>query len=174
LASLTRDALVEKINTVVRPLRRRVTGMILRGLVDIVDDAEGVQNVQVKLMAKQLANAERFQEFGFSSNPPKESEVVVLFVSSNQDHPIIVASNNAEHRPKDLAEGDSCLFDAHGNIIKLTENGIEITTNGTMTIDGEVEVTGELTANGVKVSDHTHDYTTPIHGGPTGPTSGPS
>ncbi len=115
-------------NTVLRllePLRNRVAGMVARAVVNLVDDSKRMQELQLQLLAGELIDgAERVQNYGLTSKPfppsgDRAAEAVVLFVGGGRDHPLVVAVDDRRHRPKDLADGESTLYDDQGTRVHL-------------------------------------------------------
>ena len=96
---------------VMAPLRRRVLLMIGRAMLTLVDDARKLQSVQVvALNGEVIDDAERFQQYGFTSVPHPEAEAVVLSVGGMRQHPIVIAVEDRRYRVRDLAAGEVCLY----------------------------------------------------------------
>jgi phage baseplate assembly protein V len=73
----------------------------------------------------------RFQNFGFTSHPPKDSEALILHLGGEKNFPIIVSADHREKRLKDLDEGESAVYNAHGSKIHLKNGGKVVIDNGT-------------------------------------------
>lgn len=176
------------------PLATRIRTLATRGVVLLSNDATRAQSLQVGALAGEtLDPVERFGEFGFTSRPPRGSEVLVVCLGGDRSHPIVVATENREARPRNLAEGDVGLYSAAGGaaVVRLTLRAsgvLEITAPGGVTIAGDVSIDGNLSVDGDAsatgdVSDaagsmqeirdvfnaHTH-----THGGSAGTTSPPT
>lgn len=108
---------------------RRVRLMVDRGLVRIVKDSLGRQNLQVQSLADENNDdVERFQNYGFSSVPPAGSEAIVVAVGGRRGGMVAIAVEDKGSRPRGGKEGDVILYHQEGHIIRLKENGvIEIT-----------------------------------------------
>ena len=151
-----------------RATHRRVMNMVARGVLATSDDERGMQNVQVSLLRDEAKTAvERMQNYGFSSNAPADSEVLVVFVGGGRDHGVIVATDDRASRFTGLAagevaiytnEGDSIVL-KRGNIVEVTtrtlivnaEDAIEIEApeiriKGDLAIDGNLTATGSISA----------------------------
>ncbi|MDE3022267.1 MAG: phage baseplate assembly protein [Pseudomonadota bacterium] len=117
--------------------------MIGRGRVQTVNDAQAVQLVQVTLSDIETHDGTpRLAEFGLASNPPANSDVLVLFAGGDRSHGVIVATGHQATRFKNLNPGESALYDAFGKSIYLTETGIVINANGQdVTVNNAVTVT---------------------------------
>ena len=114
------------------PLHRRVRLMVSRGILSLIDDAAGVQKVQVKLLAGEVRDGlERVQRYGFTSVPPVGSEAVVLFISGNRDHGVVIGEESRGDRLRNLKAGESALYtgedgDGGHRIVLTQKRGIEI------------------------------------------------
>lgn len=72
-----------------------------------------------------------------------------MFVGGNRDHPLILAVNDRESRPKNLNVGEVALYNNQGTKVLLDNDGTLTMTseNATvkMTRDGEVSIEGAKT-----------------------------
>lgn len=116
---------------------KKVRGLVLKALVDSVLDDKGIQLLKVSALAGEtIDKVERVQNFGVTSNPPKNSETIIIHVGAAGDHPVAIAVDCADHRPKDLEPGETALYNAHGDEIRLKKDGgIYIKTSGDVTVD---------------------------------------
>lgn len=110
------------------PLRRRVASAVGRAVVQSLDDGSPVQGVKILAGSGEiLAKVERIQQFGFTGAAPEGSDAVLVCVGGIRTHAIVVACEHREHRKRDLAEGESAVYDAFDKYIYLREDGtIEI------------------------------------------------
>lgn len=137
--------LLNDLMRIVAPIKTRIKMMISRAIVNLVDDTTAIQLLQISLLKDETkSGVERIQNFGFSSNPKKGAESVVVFVNGNRDHALVIAVDDSRYRIKNLPEGASVQYDWDGNYIKLSkENGIEINAvNEKVTIkaSGDIEI----------------------------------
>ena len=152
---------------VIRQIFSRLNMNASRGVLTNINDATSIQEVQVKGFAgEKFDKVQRFQQFGFSS-VPEDGDVIILCPQGLRDRAIVICVQDTKHRPKRLKPGDSVMYDAHKNIIKLDENGISVTTEKNITVNaakniiinatetniqsnisiqGNVKITGSLTA----------------------------
>ena len=166
-------------------LRRRVDNMIGRAVVRLADDSTMLQQLQVSLQANEVRNAERFQQYGFSSVPLAESEAVLLFPTGLRDHVIAIAVDDRRYRPRDLEAGEVGLYHFEGDYIRLlngrivevvagtalnvTAPEVTVTASTKVTLDtplcemmGDLTVTGQVqggtvrTAAGIQLGTHIH------------------
>jgi phage baseplate assembly protein V len=108
------------IKKMLAPIERRVMNMVARGVIERILDDQGLQVHQVSLMAGEVKdNAERVQQYGFTSFPLLGSECVVIFPFGNRDHPLVISTDNRGARLRNLDEGDSALYTGQGNYIRM-------------------------------------------------------
>lgn len=113
------------VSQMIAPLRNRVYTMITRAIIEVVKDTDGMQVVKLNLLAGETrSDVERFQNFGFSSNPPVGAECVALAVGGNRDHLIVIVADDRKTRVKNLAKGESVVYTDDGTIIHLKKGGI--------------------------------------------------
>lgn len=152
--------MIAAMRSMLGPLQRRVSLMVSRAVVTLVNDALKMQGLQVNLLADVTRDGvERFQNYGFTSNPHPGAEAIVVSVGGNQDHGIAIVVDDRRYRLVGLAEGEVALYDDLGQKVHLTRNGIVI--HSTMiTLDaptvhatGNLNVDGNIVAQG-DISDH--------------------
>lgn len=152
-----------------RPLGQRVTMMIGRAVLQLVDDARAMQTLQVSLLDGELrGDAERFQNYGFTSHPLPGAEAVVLSVAGSRDHMLVVAVDDRRYRVQGLAEGEVAIYTDEGDQIVIKRGGtvevlaatkVQITTplvecsgnlvvRGTLQVDGAAELNATLDVDG--------------------------
>jgi len=106
------------------PLRRRLLGMVRRGLIGLVNDAKGIQLVQVSLLAGELRDGvERFQQYGFSSVPLPGAEAILLAVGGQPGFLVAVAVDDKKSRPTGGLPGEVALYSKFGHRILLKADG---------------------------------------------------
>jgi len=145
--------LIRAFNKLIAPYARRIYLMIGRGVAKLVDDAGGLQRVQVTLLdGETRASVERFQNYGHTSNPPAGSEGIVASVTGSRDHLVMIALDHPASRLKGLLPGENGLYDDLGQVILLTREGIIIHSDQPVRCEADLHVTGEITCDGA-VSD---------------------
>lgn len=105
----------------------------------------------------------RLEPHGFYSSPIAKSQGLLIAPNGNMDEAYLIGVDHPEKRPSGLPAGASALYDANGNIIKLIGDGVVMDfqsntatfTAGpwtinvpTMTINGNVQVNGNITCSG--------------------------
>ena len=114
--------------------RRAYLG-IARGTLVAVDDSTKLQEHTVRAWFGDLyTNVEHWHPYGFSSVPLKptdqqqgQAEVLVAAVGGNPDHPVVIATADRRHRPKNLKPGESSHHDDQRQHTHLTRDGIKQT-----------------------------------------------
>ncbi len=123
--------MIGSFNKMIDPIRRRVRLMVSRAVLTLANDTAGIQVVQVKLLAEEVRDAvERFQNYGTTSFPLPGAEGIMVCVSGNRDHGIVISMDDRRYRPKNMQPGESAQYDDLGQKIHLTRNGIVITGAG--------------------------------------------
>lgn len=130
---------------VVAALQRKVSSLVNRGRINLVDDTGKGQRVQVGLLADETKDGvERVQPYGLTTHPLEGAEAVALFVGGGRDHGLVVNVDDRRHRPRELEPGDVQLYnDQAGTHVKLTREQTIVIACKTLRITCEVL---ELTA----------------------------
>lgn len=116
--------MMKLIQKTVAPLKFAISNMVCRGVLQLVNDSLKMQGVQLTLMADETMELERFQNYGFTSNPRPGSEALALFLNGNKDHGVVIAIQDRDGRKIDLESGDTAVYCHQGNYIRLqAENG---------------------------------------------------
>jgi phage baseplate assembly protein V len=147
-----------------RATHRRVMNMICRGVLATTDDENGMQLQQVSLLRDEAKTAvERFQNYGFSSNAPADSECIVVFVGGGRDHGVVVGVDDRATRFTGLAAGEVAIYTNEGDSIVLKRNNVVEVTTRTLIVNaedaieiaapeiritGDIELDGDLNATG--------------------------
>lgn len=113
-------SLQNTINRALAPVVRRLRLMVSKGVVELVNDGLKMQGLQVSLLSDELSDdVERFQDYGITSVPFTGAEVLFLSVGANRSHGVVVSVADRRYRPKDLVEGDVCLYTDKGERVYL-------------------------------------------------------
>jgi phage baseplate assembly protein V len=109
---------------VMQRLWRRLQLVTGWGRVSFSDDSQSAQLLQIKLNDSETRDGTpRIAEFGFTSRPPDESDVVLVFLGGDRSKGVVVATGHQPSRPRDLVRGESMLYDLWGKSIYLTKDG---------------------------------------------------
>lgn len=109
----------------------------------------------------------RLQYFGLSTHAPAGSQGVVVAMG-DRDMPVVVGVESPKHRPTNLPEGGSRLYDSNGSYVDLDAAGnITAVSAASITIKtpklkieadieiiGNITQTGNFTQSGVHVDDN--------------------
>lgn len=141
------------INRLMKPLRAKIDALVVRGVITRVDNQKRGQSVQATGLAGQVLDpVERFEEFGFTSNPPLGTEHVTLCLRGDRSHPIMVGTLRREDRPRECAEGEACIYAVAGGtvvaIVRVKVDGTVLVRGDKLQVEGDVEVTGSLLVAG--------------------------
>lgn len=163
----------------IRVLARRIRMIAGRCVINLVDDALKVQGVQVSALDTEVLQAQRFQEYGFSSNPLSGAEGVFLATGGVRGNSIVIATDDGRYRKHDLAPGEVALYTDEGDYIQLArgkkilvDSGAEVdvsapqvtvTASTEVTFDtpsahftGDVTVDGDANIGGIGFLGHVH------------------
>ena len=138
--------------------------MVSRGVIAATDDETGLQLDQVSLLFEEDKIAvERFQNYGFSSSPPADSEALVVFIGGGRDHGVIVATDDRQSRFTGLAPGEVVIYNGNtgDSLILKNDGSAELRTDKVVikcdeieieapeiAIKGDIELDGDLNATG--------------------------
>ena len=129
-----------------------------RGKVKNVNSADGVQRLQIEGLADEtVQNLEHAEQFGFTGNPPVDSDCVVVPLGGKTSHGIIVTTTNGAYRVTGLAPGETAVYNQDGaKIVLKAGKVIEIecatlninATEGVNITSPEVKASAIVTAEG--------------------------
>jgi len=127
-----------------RQFWRRIQLTVARARVTASDDTGTVQKIQAQVNWGELRDGTpRLAEFGFTSRPPAQSDVVLVFIAGDRSNGVVIATGHQPSRPKNLAEGEAMLYDLWGKHVYLKADGsIEIDAkNGPVVVNNATQVT---------------------------------
>lgn len=156
--------MLRQVNTAFANLSQRVRLAITKALVDAVDDTTALQLLKIRALDSEVLEAvENIQQYGFSSVPPKDSELLVAEIGGSRDHLVAIASDNSAGRPTGSESGEVSVWSEHGQriyhkadgstVIEAAEGLVRIQAksgaieinNGNITVEGNLTVTGSTT-----------------------------
>lgn len=173
---------VADLQRALHPLKTRLANMLVRGVVSAVTDSGGFQRIKLEGQPGEIRDAvERLQQYGFTGHPTKGAELLAIALNGDRGHLVVLAVDDRNKRPKDLAPGETAQWSDFGDRVWLRNGEIRI---GTPTAADPVVRKSDLEALTSKYNDlvsafgtlvsefnaHAHTETTP--GGPA-PTSSP-
>jgi phage baseplate assembly protein V len=137
--------LLDTLERILAPIKRRLSLAVVRALVDSVDDSGAMQVLQVVPGNDEvLEGVEVLHPYGLTSHAPKDAPVLVLSPNGNAELAVALVGWKAS-RPAGLAEGEVALAHPDGNSVLLKANGdILVTASGKHIIDasGDIELGG--------------------------------
>jgi phage baseplate assembly protein V len=108
-----------------RPITTRISNLVSRAVVALVDDSKRIQDVQLSVLKGETREGvERFQEYGFTSVPHPGAEAVVLFPGGSRDHGLCVAVDDRRYRLKGLEDGEVAIYTDEGDKITIKRGGM--------------------------------------------------
>ncbi|KGQ29172.1 phage baseplate assembly protein V [Gallibacterium anatis] len=171
---------MQGLNRVLAPLKRSLKLLINRGVMSFVSDSHKRQNLQIRLQSDEVIDdAERFQNYGFSS-VPTAGEVIAVSVGGKRSHIAVLVVDDKGVRPNGLKAGDVVVYHQEGHQILLTEQGEVVITCQKLTVNakrqvvfdtpqtqftGNVDIVGISTATDHKssgISGKNHDHTSGV------------
>ena len=130
----------------VAPYARRLSNMIARGTVTLVDAATKMQSLQLRLLAGESKDkVEHFEPYGFTSQPNPGAECLALFLDGDRSHGVVVCVADRRYRVKGLTTGEVILHDDQGQSVYLMRGGIRLTDKAGSTVHMNGDGSGEMT-----------------------------
>ena len=122
--------MIEIVKNIVAPLARRVTLMVSRCTLNLIDDSTPTQTAQAEFYDQEVHDdAEIWQHFGFTSVPPKGSEGVALCLGGERQTPFVIATECKGKRLNNLKEGEAAIYSDCGDSLSLkNDNNVELKT----------------------------------------------
>jgi phage gp45-like len=163
---------VRALERLLGPLQRRIMLMVGRAVLAAVNDGTKLQGLQINLLADETRDdVERFQNYGYTSHPHPGAEAIALSITGTRDHVVVIAVDDRRYRLKGLQEGEVAMYSDEGDTIVLKRGRvIEVTAGtslevitplahftGNITVDGRVDVVGDVTGEGKSLAHHTHN-----------------
>ncbi|WP_423197456.1 Phage baseplate protein [Cupriavidus sp. H19C3] len=108
-------------------IKRAMSGVrnAFRGVLARTDSESAVQLIQGDGVAtEKLQDNELFQQYGYTSNPPAGTMLVVVPVGGMTSHGIVVATEHATYRLKSLQPGEVALYTDEGAKVVLKRGRI--------------------------------------------------
>ena len=152
------------VQRMVQPVWNRIMMLIARGVLEAVSDDKNLQLVKMDLLEGENRDGlERFQNYGFTSNPKPGAEGIILFPSGNREHGIVVCIDDRRFRLKGLKSGEVALYTDEGDFIHFLRGGIIkvkastkviletplVETTAKMKVGSDLEVVGKADVAGV-------------------------
>ena len=148
----------------INDLHRKIRLAASRAAIRLVNAALKEQRIQVSLLAGETREVEQYQHYGFTSHPLSGAEAITVAVGGSRDHLVAVADGDRRYRPRNLAQGETALYNHTGLMLLLKADGtITVTSCTLLTCDGHVaDSVSTMQAMRDVFNSHTH----PGVGGP--------
>lgn len=115
------------IGKLLAPYARRLSNMLARGVVGMVNSGSKMQTLQVNLLADEIKdNLEHMEAYGFTSHPHPDAEALASFMDGDRSHGIVICVADRRYRLTGLAAGEVAIYDDLGQKVHLTRAGIVI------------------------------------------------
>ncbi len=139
------------IREIQRHIERALQGIRqpFRGKLTRNNSAPAMQITQVAGLADELLQSvELLQHYGYTSNPPLDSECIILPLGGRSAHSIVIATEHGTYRLKNLKAGEVALYSDEGDSVILKRGRIMEVTTQTL----NVAAAKELNINTVTVN----------------------
>lgn len=181
MAEIT-EQIYSAIIKIIDPIKRRALMTVGRAVILAVQDDKKMQLVQASLLADETKDdMERFQNYGFTSNPLPGCEGVGVFIGGEREHGIMISVDDRRYRLKSLGAGQVAMYDAFGSKMTFKNDGnIEIECTTKVSIKSSLVDIGagalEKVLNGETFQNffNLHVHNSSVPGSPTGPPMTPS
>lgn len=151
--------IVDALRTEVRTLRARVSGMVLTGVVKVLNETTKARGLQILVSDGEPRQCEHAEPYGFTSRAGKGAEAVVLRVGGSASHGIAICVGSRAYRLQLADDLDVAMYDAAGQSIVLTRAGIQVAAPLGMDVDGN------LTAGTLSADNGTSGLAIPVYTG---------
>lgn len=136
------------------PQARRLENMLARGTLGALNRARKMQRIQAKLLGgEQKQSLEWFENYGFTSAPFSDAELLAAFIDGDRSHGIVISVADRRYRIA-LEEGEVAIYDDLEHKVHLTRDGIvidgkaddvKVITTGKMRVEAtSLECTGDI------------------------------
>lgn len=99
--------------------------MVGKCVITAINTSGDTSKVQINLLADTTQDDVDFwQHYGFTSAPPADTRALMVSVGGNQDHGVVIATENGKFRIKDLKPGETCIYSEWGDKIHFKENNV--------------------------------------------------
>lgn len=105
---------------------------VRRGRIALVDDSGTIQKVQLAPSGLETRdNLPRLAEYGLASNPPAGTDALIANIGGDPSNGAVVGTNHQGTRPKNLAAGETQLYNGPaGTSLYLANGQIVLNANG--------------------------------------------
>jgi phage baseplate assembly protein V len=121
---------IRLISKMLRPIKNRISLMVSRAVLVLIDDKTTLQQLQARILGEELLDElERFQQYGFTSVPHPGAEAITLSVGGHRSHTVVINVDDRRYRLKGLKGGEVAIYtdedqNEHGCRIVLKRNNV--------------------------------------------------
>lgn len=92
-----------------------------------VDDSGSQQRIDISGLKNEAPKKIwRTQDFGYSSNPPKDSDGIIDQLGSRSDRTTYRDAGHEKYRPKNTPEGGTVLYNHTGDIVRVFKDKLDV------------------------------------------------
>lgn len=117
----------EMLDRILRPIKNKLYNIIGRAILTALDNSGKTLKAQVQVFGTETFDGiDVLQNYGFESladAADNDNEVLLSSIGGNRVMSTATAVHNREHRPKDLAAGESKVYTKFGQYIHLKADG---------------------------------------------------
>jgi phage baseplate assembly protein V len=131
----------------INSLARKIRLALGRAIVKLADDTRKIQQLQVTALKNEVrSKINRYQNYGFTSNPLEGAEAVIASVGGNRSQMIVIVCDDGRHRKRNLARGEVALYTDEGDFILLKRGrAIEVVAGNKLKVNAPVsEISGDV------------------------------
>lgn len=164
----------------------RLSTLISRGTVALVNAAAKLQSLQLRLLAGEVKTGmEHFESYGITAKPHPGAEAIAAFLGGDRSHGVVLAVADRRYRVQGLADGEVCVYDDLGHRVHLSRAGIVIhgaghpvviTDTAKLRVEADIEATGQIKdlcdGAGLTMAGMRGTYNGHTHPGDSGGTTG--
>ena len=164
---------------IIKKIANRLSQIVGRCTVQIVDETSGRQRVQLAgYQGEVLDQVEVIGLYGFTSSPLPGAIAGLICGGGSRDTGIVIGHDDARYRPVNMAPGEVCMYNYIGNtfLIFQEDGSIVLSTdatagvtinapNGPVTISGNLQVNGNITVTGNSTIDGNETVNGEFYGG---------
>lgn len=138
-------SIIDTFERILHPIKRRISNIFIKAILDNIDYSSEFSIVQLILQKDEIQDRVEFIEpYGFISNPPKNSSVLVGCLNGDRNQMLAICIANPQGKPETLNDDATGLYNTQGTTIILDGKNVSITcpsggqlnvNNGNLTVD---------------------------------------
>lgn len=138
----------------IRQIMQQMRLLTSRATLTRTHDDTPIQRIQAELLADEVRDMARPQDYGLTSVPLNGAQCVTLSLSGERQQSIAIRVDDGRHRPAGLQPGEVCLYTDEGDIIHFkrgrhiaieSSGQVSVKAGGKVTVDApNIEATGAI------------------------------